>query len=107
MVEATIVRRKKKVRCEVARISHWGVEAQVRERPEESVMVEKDWSVRETPGNVGEIKDTLFPLVLSAEIRSTKTIVSRCPRELYDDINEVSMILTSSLSAVSIGPLPK
>jgi len=82
--------------------------------------VEKDWldgelpssaslfcfSVFLSPGNIGEIKDTLFPLVLSAEIGSSKTIVSRSVRELYDDVNEVTiLILTSSLSPV--GSLPK
>jgi len=71
-------------------------------------MVEKDWLVRETPGNIGKIKDTLFPLVLSAEIGSSKTAVSRSISELYDDVNEVTILIsTASLSFVSVGPLPK
>ena len=71
-------------------------------------MVERDWLVRETPGNVGKIKDTLFPLVLSAEIGSSKTAVSRSISELYDDVNEVTILIsTGSLSLVSVGPLPK
>lgn len=70
-------------------------------------MVEKDWLVRETPGNIGKIKDTLFPLVPSAEMGSSKTVVSRSINELYD-VNEVTiLILTGLLSPASIGSLSK
>lgn len=55
-------------------------------------MVEKDCLVRETLGNIGEIKDTLFPLVLPAEIGSPKTIVSRYPRILFDRVDDVNEI---------------
>lgn len=71
-------------------------------------MVEKDWLVRETPGNIGKIKDTLYPLVPSAEMGSSKTVVSRSINGLYDDVNEVTiLILTGSLSLASIGSPPK
>jgi hypothetical protein len=73
--------------------------------------VEKDWldgelpssaslfcfSLFFSPGNIEEIKDTLFPLVLSAEIGSSKTIVSRSARELYDDVNEVTILILTSI----------
>lgn len=89
-------------------ISHRELRLKSMKRPEESVMVEKDCLVRETLGSIGEIKDTLFPLVLSAEIGSLKMIVSRSTREFYDDVNEITiLILTISSFLVSIRPLSK